>query len=452
MKITGLALVPPRDAEESPKVTPELLASCLARYSRSNKGIDAILGAIDWSNPDAAVDSIFKFVDYGHASIGGLTGSIPIAVDGCSLLLAFKLFELAQLSDGQESSTRYILLSPEGLVGPADLGVPAALAAEWRETMSDAFSLYETFNAELDAAAKADPRLVRAPAGTPDKVMNRMRKNYALDRARYFIPVATRNNIALVMTARVWAQVIRTLDSYELPEFRACAAGLRRELDKFTPRLTRHSHRDEASVAQARSEIERLNAHIAENGCGTQNIADQVRVSVSDDFPDMLPNEQSLEAAFAFKKNRYSAMGERVRRTTLRCTWNNLAFAELRDLNRHRSGHRFTTFCPAGFYTPPEIDRSRIGKFLERYARLVESLAKNDSAHAGLALYAYQLGTQMPFEHSTHLDKFIYEIELRTGLGAHYRYAEHLRVACEELLKQRPEYREHIELGTAEPE
>ena len=55
MKVTGLALIPPPSAADLPKVTPELLASVLARYSRSNSGIAAILAKVDLANPDAIV-------------------------------------------------------------------------------------------------------------------------------------------------------------------------------------------------------------------------------------------------------------------------------------------------------------------------------------------------------------------------------------------------------------
>src|SRR5580700_6521634 len=68
IKVTGLALVPPPSASDLPKVTPELLASVLARYSRSNEGIAAILAKVDIANPEASIDRILKFVDYGHAS------------------------------------------------------------------------------------------------------------------------------------------------------------------------------------------------------------------------------------------------------------------------------------------------------------------------------------------------------------------------------------------------
>ena len=55
-------------------------------------------------------------------------------------------------------------------------------------------------------------------------------------------------------------------------------------------------------------------------------------------------------------------------------------------------------------------------------------------------------------EHSTHADKFIYEAELRTGMGAHYRYAEHLSAALHEFFVQVPEAQQWVVEGTAEPE
>jgi hypothetical protein len=72
----------------------------------------------------------------------------------------------------------------------------------------------------------------------------------------------------------------------------------------------------------------------------------------------------------------------------------------------------------------------------------------------GLPAYVYSLllGAQTPFEHSTHADKFIYEAELRTGMGAHFRYAEHLSTALREFTRQVPEAKDWVVEGTAEPE
>src|SRR5581483_5880 len=140
MRITGLALVPPPTAADLPKVTPELLASVLARYSRSNEGLAAILEKVDVQNPDASIDRILKFVDYGHASIGGLTGGLAIALDNVSMWLAYKIFELAQMADGQESSTRYITMEPTNLPAADEIGMPADLAERWSAVMAKSFA------------------------------------------------------------------------------------------------------------------------------------------------------------------------------------------------------------------------------------------------------------------------------------------------------------------------
>jgi hypothetical protein len=62
------------------------------------------------------------------------------------------------------------------------------------------------------------------------------------------------------------------------------------------------------------------------------------------------------------------------------------------------------------------------------------------------------LGTQYAFEHNTTADKFIYEAELRTGLGAHFRYARHLRDALALWYQKFPATRPFVLEGAAEPE
>jgi thymidylate synthase ThyX len=451
MKVTALAITPPPSAEDCPRVTPELLASSLARYSRSNKGIESILAGINWADPDKSVDQVFRFLDYGHASIGGLTGGIAMAIDRCSFFLALKLFEIAQLGDGQESSTRYIEMSPASLPKPEEIGVPPALAAEWQSVMEEAFAIYREVYQDLDRQARENPAIVRLPAGADEKVANRLRKNFALDRARYFIPFATETNVALVMTARVWAQTIRQLEALEFPEAVECAGQLRAELQKLAPRLTRHSFKDAASVRQARAELDYCVTRIQQDGIPLENAADQVFVGVERSYPSFIPDLQNVPEAFASKENRYSACGPAMKRQFVRFAWNNIALAELRDLNRHRTGYRFSPMVPVGFYLPPGVSHPRQTELLRRQRALVQRLAAEVPA-SGAHYYAYLLGDQVAFEHSTHADKFIYEVELRTGLGAHFRYAEHLAAVCREFVRQVPEAAPFIQIGTAEPE
>jgi hypothetical protein len=253
------------------------------------------------------------------------------------------------------------------------------------------------------------------------------------------------------MTARVWAQVIRQVEALGWPEALHCATLLRSELEKFAPRLTRHSYADEASKSQAQQENDACAEFIRKKGVGVANVPDQVFVSTEDSRPEFLPSYQELSQAFEKKANRYSLIGERVRRMMVRFAWNNISIAELRDLNRHRSGCRGTPLYPVGFYLPQEVSHPEIPALLSRMGRLVRTLVDQPGA-SGLHLYGYLFGVQVPFEHSTHADKFIYEVELRTGMGAHYRYAEHLEKVSREFLKLHPEFQPYVQIGTAEPE
>lgn len=448
MKATGIAIVPPAAAAENPKVTPELLASVLARYSRSNEGLEAILEKVDLQDPDASIDRILKFVDYGHASIGGLTGGIAIALDGVSMWLAWKLFEIAQMADGQESSTRYIAMSPDNLPDAAATGMPDDLAGRWRALMARCFDAYQREYERLDAVATENPAVVRMPEGAKPAVARRLRKNYALDRARYFVPFATRTNLGLVMSARMWAEAVKHLDSLPQLEARAAAGVIREELVKFAPRLMRHSYADESYQRQAADELA-WSVRLGLGQLSAEPLPDEVWMRVDRDAPPFLPADQGAADALRGRGNRYGRHGRGTRRMRVTFAWNNLALAELRDLNRHRTGHRCTPLIQAGLYLPPEIDASAHRElFQEQTALLRELLERKSPAYP----YALLLGSQTPFEHTTTADKFIYEAELRTGLGAHFRYAEHLSAALRKFFEEVPEAREWVEEGTAEPE
>jgi thymidylate synthase ThyX len=448
MKVTGIALVPPPTAADLPKVTPELLASVLARYSRSNDGLAAILSKVDLAHPDESIDRILKFVDYGHASIGGLTGGLAIALDGVSMWLAYKIFEIAQMADGQESSTRYITMDAANLPTAAELGIPDDLAPRWTAVMARAFAAYHAEYARLDALGQARPELIRLPADAKPAVVTRLRKNYALDRARYFIPLATRTNLGLVQSSRMWATTVKHLDSLAHPEAKAAAKLIRDELLKQSPRLMRHSSAEKSYEAQAQQELA-LSCRLGLERLSSAPLADQVWVKVDRDSPPWLREEQPLAEALRHRANRYGYQGTATRRMRVTFAWNNMAVAELRDLNRHRTGHRWTPLIQAGFYLPPEIAHASHQSLLDEQAALTRELMQRG---APAYVYSLLLGAQTPFEHSTQADKFIYEAELRTGMGAHFRYAEHLSAVLREFFAQVPEAKAWVVEGTAEPE
>lgn len=432
---------------------PEKLAAVLARYSRSNTGCEHLAER----HADDSPEAIFKFVDYGHASIAGLTGGIAIALDGVTMLLAYKLFEFAQMADGQESSTRYIPMDKSALPTPEELGIPDHLAKGWVEVCELGFELYRVSTQRLEEEIAECPELLKIPEDRPisEKVRERLRRNYALDRSRYFLPAACKTNIALVATARVWADIIKMLDGLMWPEAVKAARLLRSELEKAAPNLVRHSYADPAVISYHRDMLQ-AGSDIAACYPEVTSGKTRCRVLVEDHQPAFLPRVWQRDEK-QVRANRYSHTGLWLKRQTVRVEWSHVALAELRDLNRHRTGYRYSPLAPRGFYLPSETlavvqdDANPTWiSFRHRTRRLMEELAR--SSMPGLHAYGFFLGTQVGFEHVQQADKFLYEVELRTGLGAHFRYAEHLKQAAEQYFVLVPEARDFVVIGDAEPE
>jgi thymidylate synthase ThyX len=279
-------------------------------------------------------------------------------------------------------------------------------------------------------------------------VVARLRKNYALDRARYFIPFATRTNLGLVQTSRMWAATVKQLDSLPQPEAHVAAGLIRDELLKQSPRLMRHSFAEASYAEQARQEFAQ-SLRFARERLSSAALRDEAWVRVDRTTPPWLEERQPIAEALRHRANRYGQQGTATRRMRVTFAWNNMSRAELRDLNRHRTGNRYTPLIQAGFYLPPEIDRATHAALLDEQLALARELIERGSP---AYVYSLLLGAQTPFEHSTHADKFIYEAELRTGMGAHFRYAEHLSAVLREFFAQVPEAREWVTEGTAEPE
>ena len=466
MKATLVSVCQTDAARDAGRValTPELLAATGARYSRNNEGLDSIVARIDRNNLDASVNSVFRMLDYGHQSIADM---VPVAIfmDDISIWLAYLIWSLASQAGGQESSTRYIRLSRESLVPDTTLGIPDALRAEWGDAMAAAFDRYAALEAEWTAIGEASPSLYRIPSSllnaTDDKAkrqVGRMKRNYAFDRARYLIPAATSTNVMMTMSARAWAGMCQHLASSPLAEARALAEAVRGELLLAAPHLARHSvatPESEAGIADEFAKSVALARSLLEAAPAADGpAAPTARLEA---FPPAGVGDAEMAAALAHHSNRYAWQGDALRRTSVRFGWDAVALAELRDLNRHRTGSKFSTLVPRGFYcaedqipacgASPALDNAAAyGRTLTR--RALQLLADGDPTY----VYWTLLGTQFDFEHVTTADKFIYEAELRTGVGAHYRYAAHLHDALALWFERYPATRPLVLEGKAEPE
>jgi thymidylate synthase ThyX len=467
MKVTNVSLCPTEAAAAAgrPALTPELLAASGARYSRNNEGLEAILARIDPGNLDKSVDSIFRMIDYGHQSIADM---VPVAlfIDGVSLWLAYYLWTLAPTAGGQESSTRYIKLGAEGLAEPDVLGIPEQERGAWKAAMRRAFDAYQQALAKWEDLAARDPDAVRIPRGLQEdssekaqRAVTRMKRNYAFDRARYFLPLAVKTNVMLLISARGWVAIIQHLLSHPLPEAKILGEKVREELALSAPRMLRHARPQVSMVRGLSREFEATRA-IAERS-SAPDLAhsggpfDHAATALLEVMPPHGASDRAFALDLDLHNNRYAYIGETLRRTAVRFGWEAIAFAEIRDLNRHRTGTKYCPLVPVGFYHAvdqlPEPDADYValglvGRVASHTAR--ERLTTGDPTYVYHAL----LGTQFPFEHTTTADKFLYEAELRTGTGAHFRYAQHLHDALTLWYQRYPQTEGLVLEGSAEPE
>ncbi len=98
----------------------------------------------------------------------------------------------------------------------------------------------------------------------------------------------------------------------------------------------------------------------------------------------MLPDGISAEeiaSDLAFHDNRYAPIGPSLQRTSVRFAWPAMAFAEIRDLNRHRTGSKYCPLVPQGFYFAldqcPEPRRGELEKLAAIGERATRMLLSN---------------------------------------------------------------------------
>jgi thymidylate synthase ThyX len=475
MKVTLVSMQPTEEAKSKgrPALTPELLAATGARYSRSNDGLEAILSKIDPNNLSKSVDSIFRMVDYGHQSIADM---VPVAmfIDEISIFLAYKIWSLCPTAGGQESSTRYIKMSADDVISPEVLGIEPTRRAEWTDYIEQSFNSYQSALTLWEEAIQKHPELIglstdvlNDTSDAGQKRLARLKRNYGFDRARYFLPVAAATNVMLSMSARGWVQLCQHLLSSPLSEAIQVGEGIRNELELVAPRLMKHAALKVDSQAGQQEELESYVRMAADaSAFGIRNLNNPAREVEPrlQLFPpaEIHPNDGSYGNDLAHHTNRYAWIGTGMQRTGVRFGWGAVSFAEIRDLNRHRTGSKYCPLVPRGFYFADEqIDklpnhqaetRKQLREIAESaatfIARSVDSLRSSDPTY----IYWTNLGTQYLFEHLTTVDKFVYEAELRTGVGSHFRYASHLREVLSIFYKLCPNTKGKLLEGSAEPE
>jgi thymidylate synthase ThyX len=463
MQIRLVSIAPSEAATEAgvPALSPELMAAVGARYSRNDEGLDAILSLVNRLTPDKSIDTIFKMVDYGHQSIADMA-PVAMFLDGVSIWLTYYIWSICPRASGQETSTRYVKFGMGGIVSPDLTGISDADRTAWNDFLHGAIDRYTRATDFWERLATAKPGIMglpssllveakKDPEGKAGKQIARMRRNYVFDRARYWIPTAAVTNFMLVMAARDWVALAQTLLSHPLPEAVAVGERIFDQLRLIAPRLIHH----------ARPTDDRRAGHLADMRDDASlpfdwqdSLDPNVNVHVDDNV--LLRRGSSAPDAFAHHSNRYSWIGREAHRVHVRYSISALAIAELRDLNRHRPGYKYAPMVPVGFYGAADQLPAHLSSALDDAIEFGQAASKMQRKKVAAAdptnVYWGLLGTQIPYEHGTTLDKLAYQIALRTGLGAHYRYAAHMRLVHDRLVEQIPGLAGLLLLGSAEPE
>ena len=463
MKIQYVSIKPTQKAVElgCHALTPELLAATGARYSRNNEGLDAITSKIDPDNLDKSVDGIFKMIDYGHQSIADMT-PIALFIDEISQFAAYILWTLSPTAGGQECSTRYIKMDASGVVDADTIGIPEHLKEEFNNYNTRAFNFYEQALKTWTELSNLHPEATKIPKSLLDsdldkdkKAVARMKRNYAFDRARVYIPLASKTGVMMVQSARSWANISAHLQASNLKELKLIGQEIADKMSIGAPRLLKHTKPTEA--IKKYQEYERSQLVMVSDYVNT--LEENVTKSYFD-VEDLQYPPGLMASACEFRSNRYSPFGSIVGRTSVKFSWEGISFGEIRDLNRHRTGTKYCPLLPLGFYgstdqlTNEITDIDLIGKVKDLYVSFESTtrFARNLLKEYPEYIYFTSLGHKYYFEHTTTADKFLYEMELRTGIGSHYKYAEHCRETLDLWFERYPETKNLIFEGTAEPE
>jgi hypothetical protein len=460
MKIQYVSISPTTTAENQGcySLTPELLAATGARYSRNNEGLDAIVSKIDFSNTDKSVDGIFKMVDYGHASIADMA-PVALFIDDISMYSAYHLWTLAPTAGGQECSTRYIKLDAGSVVDPDLLGISDDLKLDYWQHIEKSFKYYELALEYWTNLGNLHPELTKIPSSlmnsTSDKdkkQVGRMMRNFAFDRARVYLPVSAMTGVMMVQSARAWANMSAHLQSHSLRELNLIGKEIEEKLKIGAPRLVKHCRPTEAIKAYYQYEHKREKSY-----CKMKNkflpSANQYDTNLK-----VHSNKKIDIEAFNFRTNRYSPFGHTISQIPVTFSWEGITFGEIRDLNRHRTGSKYCSLVPIGFYGATDevssVSSSVSSKIIELYTDFEKTTLKSRELMKENSEYIYftNLGHKYYFEHTTTADKFLYEMELRTGVGAHYKYAEHCHKMLELWYQKYPQSKGLIFEGSAEPE
>jgi thymidylate synthase ThyX len=450
---------------------PEVVKGALfARYSRTHKSLrrlflDEFVSDLDMTGDltvDATVgvaraEELYErvFVDYGDESVAQL-GGVHLACEQASIVLT-KILEWGRLMAYLEQSTRYIAYDgrlPNGRYryfrDPHIL--ESTLGARYVGDIDRMFDTYAELLGPMQGyLGQAYPKT----PGDSDFVHRNAIRARAFDALRGLLPAATISNLGMYGTGQSYEQMILRMRAHPLPEARAYADLMLKELRKVIPSFLERVDLADQGIAQS--------AYIETNRVMMEDVANTLfsgdepasgdRVVLTDFDPEgedkviaamlypytqltepqlidrvqrMSADEkrQVVQAYVGQRNNRKHRPGRAFERISYRfdiCS----DFGAFRDLQRHRMlTIEWQGLSPHLGYTLPEaVEEAGLSMqyrdSMDRSAALYEALHPSFPVQAQ---YALALAHRIRYSMQFNAREAMHLLELRSGPKGHPEY------------------------------
>src|SRR5438105_3796054 len=472
---------------------PEVVKGALfSRYSRTEKSLRRVLleefinqpevgfghlaGAAAASEDDmVAIRRAEEFyervlVGYGDDSVAELAGA-HVAVEQTSTLAAKALEDSRIGISPLEKSTRYVRFDRPGPDGRYLYHRGAELVHPDYEPAADA--LFATYGRLVEPATSAIREKFPQEPGETDRAWKSATRAKALDLLRGLLPAGTLTNLGLFGNGRAFEYLITKLAAHELPECRALAGDLHRELSLVIPAFVRRALDDRYGkpaaerMAETRVETARLARQI-----GPGSSPPSVRLVEFDPdaerkvvaaalFPysDAPLDQQAgdagvvLEALLAGRANRRQRAPRALEHAeyAFEITAN---FAAYRDLHRHRmlTQDRQLLGTSLGFDSPPGLAELGMAGDFERAIEAAAAAHRKLERDLGRALaqYVVPLAFHVRWYFRANLREVYHLCELRTTPQGHpdYRWvAQEMFRRVQEVHPRLASYARFVDLG-----
>jgi hypothetical protein len=155
------------------------------------------------------------FSQYGHSSVAGMA-PVFLYINKIPIHLAFWIFNHLSVGDGQEMSTRYVKLEDlgitpiENLIDLSDLGPTDRdwIQKEWTAIQELAVTNYEEWEPLIREAYVEQFGTDLSPNTLKARI---------LDFIRNFIPAGAATSMAMLLSARMWVDLVKQMREYDDP-------------------------------------------------------------------------------------------------------------------------------------------------------------------------------------------------------------------------------------------